>query len=125
VTAARTHFKLVFHRQVISLDIPEIFQTFPECREDLDEVMARIQSRRDEMDPKTGRLQGTFSASFMAGPEDVLKSGRVVYALASPKITIWAAYPIHDEAYRRARARYRRQAWGGAGASPRSRQLAP
>jgi len=44
----------------------------------------------------------------MAGPEDITVSGRIVYTLASPRITIWSAFPDHDEAYRRARSRYRR-----------------
>ncbi|MGA2082341.1 MAG: hypothetical protein ABSH53_17270 [Holophaga sp.] len=68
MNAAKARFKLEFHRQVLSLDIPEMLTEFPECEEAFEETLLLIQSRRDDMAPKRGKLLGSFSASFLAGP---------------------------------------------------------
>jgi hypothetical protein len=108
VNAARIRFRLDFHQDVVGTDIPEIVHRFPSGYKGFLDAIARIKARRDEAKPKKGRLLGAFSASFKTGPKDTRCSGRVVYTIRAPYILIFAAHRDHDEAYRRAKARYPR-----------------
>lgn len=108
MTAARTRFSVELIPDVQQIDIAEMRRHAPHCLESFRETLELIQARRDEAAKKKGRLEGAYSASFRASPDDDRETGRVIYSIAAPVVTIWAAYHEHDEAYRRAKARYRK-----------------
>ena len=107
MAAARRRVELSLSPQAENEDIPEIpDELLPFMFAALDE----IQARRDEaMDPKQKRLAGTFSAAFLGDPEEDKEtaSGRIVYLVEGRDIVVLALHQNHDEAYRRARTRYR------------------
>ena len=91
----------------LNKDFREIHEKHPECREAIDGALKLIRARRDDVDPKSGRLAGAYSASFCSCSFGLAHNGRILYTVCSPEIFIFAIHPDHAEAYRRARARYR------------------
>ena len=107
MTAARRFFDTVYLAGAIR-DLEEIEEFSPWALLEANQEMNRIKARRDEADPKTGRLAGCLSHSFKADPLDSYFSGRIVYRVDGLTLQILAVHPDHDEAYRRARARLKR-----------------
>jgi len=77
------------------------------CQESLEKAMVALQARPFDGEPKAGVLTGAFSVTFWDGISTRTEKGRVVYSVTARRITIWSVHPDHDEAYRRARARYK------------------
>jgi len=105
--AARIRYSLRYHEDAWAGDLPEVPESL---RSYVRKALESIQARRDEaMDPKQKRLAGTFSAAFLGDPEEDEKtaSGRIVYLVDGRDIVVIALHQDHDEAYRRARTRYR------------------
>lgn len=107
MTAARRFFETDY-LEGANADLAEIERDFPWALDSAGAGLDRIKARRDEADPKTGRLTGCLSHSFKANPEDADFTGRIVYKVDGLILLILAVHPDHDEAYRRARARLKR-----------------
>lgn len=107
MTAARRFFETDYLEGAIA-DLAEIEHESSWVLDQAVHALNRIKARRDEADPKTGRLEGCLSHSFMADPEDTDFTGRIVYQVDGQIIRILAVHPDHDEAYRRARSRIKR-----------------
>lgn len=107
MTAARRFFLTRFHPGALA-DLIEIELRSSWVFDCTNQELIRIKARRDEADPKRGRLEGCLSHSFKADPEDRDFTGRIVYKVDGLVLWILAVHPDHDEAYRRARARLRR-----------------
>ena len=112
MTSARASFGIEFLKEVEAEDIQDMATLAPESIEGFQNSLILIQARRDDASPKGGRLMGTLSASFHTRLDDTKMQGRIIYSVASTTITIWAVYHDHDEAYRRARKRYKRRLRG-------------
>ena len=105
--AARIRYGFRYHEDALMQDIPEVPE---ELLPYLEKALDRIKARRDEaMDPKQKRLAGSFSAAFPADldEDEEAGSGRVVYLVEGKDIVVIALHKDHDEAYRRARVRYK------------------
>lgn len=104
MTSARRFFNIITPR-ISAEDYQEVVAFMPWCQPYLDAGINLIKSRRDEAEPKTGKLAGCLSHAFWASPKEPEPSGRIVYRVKGLDITILAIHYDHDEAYRRARKR--------------------
>ena len=112
MTSARVRFTLMFLAEVEQRDIPDIKRLSSFCMTGFIEALSLIAARRDNAIPKIGALLGAYSAPFAAWAGDNNKSGRIVYTVSTLSISILAAHYDHDEAYRRARKRYKKRLRG-------------
>lgn len=103
MAAARIRFTLDYHEGVLSADLRELPEAILEA---VDGALAAIQARKDEATPKGGRLVGACSTRFHANALESAPSGRIVYFVRKHSILVLAIHADHDEAYRRARARF-------------------
>lgn len=105
MAAARQRFDLIIPPEVQAEDLREV----PEAAVPfLVAALKEIRARRDgAAKAKTGALGGTCSGAFWADEQETRPSGRIIYTVEGHTIEIIAIHADHDEAYRRARARFR------------------
>lgn len=109
MVSARIYYEVSFCKASQREDLPEIGKASVECQEALESALALVRKDPCGGEPKSGVLTGAFSVSFFDGIDSEKDRGRVVYAVEGRSITVWAAHPSHEEAYRRARERYRKR----------------
>jgi hypothetical protein len=110
MTSARTRLRFVVMEIVERVDVPEMREHSAASEEGFYQALQAVRNRRDDATPKRGALTGALSTRFSVGPEDLQGRGRIIYSVDAVQITVWAAFHEHDEAYRRARRRYRASA---------------